>query len=124
MPSVFNEAMQLLRDAQEYFTLFGEDDQTRIEGNLRTLYSCEMSRITLRLSSIMAWIMAQRAIIVGKIPSEQAAYYHLEFQDICRVDNTMLHGVLPSYVCHLLDTSLELYERVVRLDMQVRNSVH
>lgn len=121
MPGVFNETMQLLSDAHEYFYRFGDDDQSRIDPNLRTLYSCEMSRITLRLSSIMAWIMAQRAVFTGKIPLEEAAgRYGLDFQDVCRVDNRMLHGVLPSYVCYLLDRSLELYERVLRLDDQTK----
>jgi regulator of CtrA degradation len=113
--------MQLLSDAHEYFYRFGDDDQSRIDPNLRTLYSCEMSRITLRLSSIMAWIMAQRAVFTGKIPVEEAAdRYGLDFQDVCCVDNRMLHGVLPSYVCYLLDRSLELYERVLRLDGQMK----
>lgn len=118
MPGVFNETMRLLRDAQEYFLLFGDDDQSRIDEPLRMLYSSEMSRITLRLSAIMAWLMAQRAISAGKIPEEQMHNYRLEFQDACRVDNSMLHGVLPSYVCHLLDTTRDLYERVLRLDTQ------
>lgn len=121
MPGVFNETMQLLADAHEYFALFGQDDQNRIDPNLKTLYSCEMSRITLRLSSIMAWIMVQRAVFSGKIMREDAASrYGLDFQEVCRVDNRMLHGVLPSYVCFLLDRSLELYERVLRLDDQVK----
>ncbi len=120
MSSVFNETMQLLAEAHEYFHLFGKDDQEHIEADLRSLYSCEMSRITLRLSSIMAWLMVQRAIFSGKIPSEDAHRYSLDFQDICRVDNRVLHGVLPSYVCFLLDRSLELYERVLRLDGQTR----
>ncbi len=120
MPGVFNETMQLLTDAHEYFYLFGEDDQSRIDENLKTLYSCEMSRITLRLSSIMAWIMVQRAVFSGKIlPEEAATRYGLDFQDVCMVDNRMLHGVLPSYVCYLLDRTLELYERVLRLDRQI-----
>ncbi|NBO19552.1 MAG: DUF1465 family protein [Proteobacteria bacterium] len=119
LPNVFEETMQLLSDAHEYFYLFGEDDQQRIPSDLRTLYSCEMSRITLRLSSIMAWIMVQRAVFTGKIePGLAATNYGLDFQDACLVDNRMLHGVLPSYVCYLLDRSLELYERVMRLDDQ------
>jgi regulator of CtrA degradation len=119
LPNVFEETMQLLNDAHEYFYLFGEDDQQRIANDLRTLYSCEMSRITLRLSSIMAWIMVQRAVFTGKIDATSAASSHgLDFQDACLVDNRMLHGVLPSYVCYLLDRSLELYERVQRLDEQ------
>lgn len=126
MPTVFNETMQLLNDAHEYFFLFGDDDQSRIETHLRTLYTCEMSRITLRLSSIMSWIMVQRAVFTGKIhPEEAASRYGLDFQHICLVDNRMLHGVLPSYVCYLLDRSLELYERVLRLDDQFKEqTVH
>lgn len=122
LPNVFEETMQLLNDAHEYFYLFGEDDQQRISPELRSLYSCEMSRITLRLSSIMAWLMVQRAVFSGKIAQDIAAHRHgLDFQDACMVDNRMLHGILPSYVCYLLDRTLELYERVLRLDDQIKN---
>ena len=125
MPGLFNETMQLLKDAHEYFHLFGDDDQSRISADLKTLYSCEMSRITLRLSSVMAWIMVQRAVFSGKIDGEDAARQHrLDFREICEVDNRVLHGVLPSYVCYLLDRTLELYERVQRLDEQMRRSLH
>jgi regulator of CtrA degradation len=120
MPGVFEETMRLLTEAHEYFHLFGADDQAHIAADLKTLYSCEMSRITLRLSSIMAWLMAQRAAFTGKIPEEEMHRYGLDFQDICLVDNRMLHGVLPSYVCLLLDRTLELYERVLRLDQQMK----
>lgn len=120
MSGIFDETMQLLSEAHEYFQTFGQDDQSRIDANLRMLYSCEMSRITLRLSSIMAWIMVQRSVFSGKIPEEDLPRYGLDFQDICRVDNRVLHGVLPSYVCFLLDRSLELYERVLRLDEQTK----
>ena len=122
MPGVFNETMQLLNEAHEYFYLFGKDDQERIDEHLKTLYSCEMSRITLRLSSVMAWLMVQRAVFSGKIDArEAAARYGLDFKEICRVDNRALHGVLPSYVCLLLDRSLELYERVLRLDDRLKD---
>jgi regulator of CtrA degradation len=126
MPGVFNETMKLLTEAHEYFQLFGQDDQSRIDTHLKTLYSCEMSRITLRLSSIMAWIMIQRAVLSGQIQSLEAAErYSLDFQEICMVDNRVLHGVLPSYVCLLLDRSRELYERVLRLDEQIkRQNIH
>ena len=122
MPGIFNETMELLADAREYFYMFGEEDQEALdEQQLRTMYTSEMSRITLRLSSIMAWIIAQRAVVAGKIPAEDAARRHgLDFQDVCLVDNHMLHGVMPPYVCTLLDRTLELYERVHRLDEQYK----
>jgi len=121
MPGMFNETLQLLSDAHEYFFMFGDDDQKRIDNTIQPLYSCEMSRITLRLSSVMAWIMAQRAVFNGKISREEAVlHYGLDFQDACLVDNRALHGILPSYVCYLLDRTLELYERVLRLDSQMK----
>jgi hypothetical protein len=125
MPSIYNQTMNLLRDAQEYFALFGDEDQQRF-GNedLRNLYNCEMSRITLRLSSVMAWFIARRAVATGQIAAEDQSHFTLEFQDICRVDTGMMHGLMPPYVCHLLDCSHELYERVLRLDGQQAEAVH
>ncbi len=120
MPSVYNDAMTLLCEAQDYFTEFGDDDQSKLDKNIRSLYTCEMSRITLRLSCVMSWLLAQRSVVSGDIESKESAHYGLEFQNICRVDNTMLHDILPSYVCYLLDSTLELYERVLRLDAQIR----
>lgn len=119
MPSVYNDAMTLLCEAQEYFTEFGDDDQRKMDKNIRAIYACEMSRITLRLSCVMSWLLAQRSVVSGQIAVEQSAHYGLEFQNICRVDNTALHGILPSYVCYLLDSTFELYERVLRLNSQI-----
>ncbi len=119
MPSVYNDAMTLLHEAQDYFTEFGDDDQARLDKELRSLYTCEMSRITLRLSCVMSWLLAQRSVVSGDIERDQSAHYGLEFQNICRVNNEMLHGILPSYVCYLLDSTFELYERVLRLDLQI-----
>ena len=122
MPNIFNETMDLLADAREYFHIFGEEDQEAMaEQQLRAMYASEMSRITLRLSSIMAWIIAQRAVVAGKIDAEDAARSHgLDFQEVCLVDGHVLHGVMPPYVCQLLDRTLELYERVNRLDTQYK----
>jgi regulator of CtrA degradation len=119
MPSVYNDAMTLLCEAQEYFTEFGDSDQKKLDVNIRSIYACEMSRITLRLSCVMSWLLAQRSVVSGQIAAEQSAHYGLEFQNICRVDNTALHGILPSYVCYLLDSTFELYERVLRLNSQI-----
>jgi len=125
MPGVFNETMDLLTEARDYFHEYGDADQSQINAYLRTIYTSEMSRITLRLSTIMAWTMAQRAVLAGKLSQEEAAMHHaLSYSDVCRVNSSVLHGVLPSYVCHLLDRSHELYERVARLDEQFRLQVN
>ncbi|MEK6745906.1 MAG: DUF1465 family protein [Pseudomonadota bacterium] len=119
MPSVYNDAMTLLCEAQEYFSEFGAEDQKKLDISTKSIYACEMSRITLRLSCVMSWILAQRGVAAGQIAVEESAHYGLEFQNICRVDNKVLHGVLPPYVCYLLDSTFELYERVLRLNSQL-----
>jgi hypothetical protein len=119
MPSVYNDAMTLLLEAQEYFSEYGDDDQNKLVPHLRSIYNCEMSRITLRLSCIMSWILAKRSVFAGEISHEESVHYGLEFQNVCSVDNKVLHGILPSYVCYLLDSTLELYERVLRIDSQM-----
>ncbi len=125
MPGVFNETMMLLTEARDYFAEYGDQDQMQVDEYTRSIYASEMSRITLRLSTIMAWTMVQRAVLAGKISQEEAAVHHgLAYQDVCRVDSSVLHGVLPDFVCHLLDRSHELYERVARLDERFRQTMN
>jgi len=119
MPSLHNEAVELLHEAQDYFSEFGAEDQEHLEPHIRSIYNYEMSRITLRLSCIMAWLLAQRSTARDNIKTNNhLANNRLDFQDVCMVDSSLLHGVLPSYVCYLLDASYELYERALRLDGQ------
>lgn len=121
MPGVFKEAMTLLTDAREYFTVFGQEDQQRLQDQIRPVYLTEMSRITLRLSSVIAWIMAQRAVVAGQMQAEEACiHYALDFQDVCLIHDPAHKNTLPSYMCYLLDRTLELYQRVQRLDIQAR----
>lgn len=120
MPSIHNEALDLLHEAQDYFTDFAEIDQEYLEPHIRSIYACEMSRITLRLSCIMAWLLAQRSVIDHTSSLVDFDYNRLDFQDICMVDTSMLRGVLPNYICYLLDESFELYERVLRLTQKTK----
>lgn len=112
MPSIHEEAMELLYDAQDYFIEFGDIDQENMSPEVRAVYSCEMSRITLRLSCVMEWLLAKKT----EAATGEDYGDNLGFQDICLVDTSIMQGILPSYVCHLLDASLELYIRVFRLN--------
>jgi regulator of CtrA degradation len=121
LPAIYNETLKLLTDTHEYFYLYGEQDQKRLETEAvaRSFYSYEMSRITLRLSSIMAWVLLRRAVHGGKISEEEAKSKQvLECQDICLHENAEANAALPSYMQSLLTRSLELYKRICRLDNQ------
>ena len=117
LPGMYNDAMQMLLDAHEYFFLFAKHDQTKMQNELRPIYTCEMSRITLRLSSVMAWLMVRRAVSSGRISEEEAAEkYTLGFRETCLINLGNMEPILPAPMCKLMADSLELYQRVLRLD--------
>lgn len=120
LPSIFNETLALLFDAHHYFQSRGAIDQSAIELPTRTDYASEMTRITLRLTSIMAWLMVRRAIYAGRLEDDTAtAQYRLEAVDACRQHRPETLAMLPYYVNHLSERTHQLYERVFRLDTMV-----
>ncbi len=119
MPRIYNETLKLLLQAHDYFHRYGADEQKQLAENMRTLFACEMSRITMRLSCVMAWLMVQKAVLVGRISREDAAKdYRLDCRDICLHRNEEATENLPAFMNHLLAGSYDLYRRVSVLDDQ------
>tara|TARA_B100000989_G_scaffold292595_2_gene268744 strand:- start:418 stop:867 length:450 start_codon:yes stop_codon:yes gene_type:complete len=117
MPAIFDETLQLLLESHEYFEYYGAEEQAIIPEYCQVIFSSEMSRITMRLTSIMAWIMVRKAVYAGKLSEEEARRkYRLDGRSICLLDNVEARAWLPDFVVYLLDESLELYARVARLD--------
>lgn len=125
LPGVFNETLALLFDAHHYFQSRGARDQAEIGARAQPLYTSEMTRITMRLTSVMAWIMVRRAIYAGRIDEDKASNeYRLEAQDICRDHDAGTLTKLPNYMIYLSEKSLSLYERVHRLDQLAYGTKH
>lgn len=117
MPRLYNDTMDILLDAQSYFTGYADDDQRNLNMVHKLVYSSEMTRITLRLSTVMSWIMARRAFHAGQLSlSEVLEQYSLQFEDVCLIEGRHFEHILPSYVMQLHDDSFKLYSRVLALD--------
>lgn len=117
LPGVFNETLALLFDAHQYFQSRGADEQAALAPQERPVYATEMTRVTMRLTSVMAWIMVRRAIHAGRIEEEKAAQeYRLDGEDICLYETNEKLADMPAYLGYLSDRSRTLYERVHRLD--------
>lgn len=117
LPSVFNETLNLLFEAHQYFQSRGAEEQSVIAPMDRPIYAAEMSRITMRLTSVMAWIMVRKAVFSGKIDEEIAGEkYRLDAAEFCLSPKPYTLDNLPYYINYLSDQSRELYARVYRLD--------
>lgn len=117
LPGVFNETLSLLFDAHHYFQSRGAVDQSVIAPDMQLQYSNEMTRVTMRLTSVMAWLMVRRAVYAGRIEEEKAnTSYRLDGAEICLNHHPEILAELPHYLCQLSERSLKIYERIHRLD--------
>lgn len=125
LPGVFNETLALLFDAHHYFQSRGAEEQASLKPAERPVYATEMTRVTMRLTSVMAWIMVRRAIHAGRIEEEKAAAdYRLDGSDVCLEDAEGNLADMPYYLGYLADRSRQLYERVHRLDQLAYKSLN
>ena len=79
----------------------------------------ETMRLTSRLTQVMAWLMAQRAVQEGEIGEEEFVKdkYRLEGQQVClkrAIDD--MEEDLPDGLNDLMNRSYSLYSRINRLD--------
>lgn len=114
---MYDETLTLLTDAHAYFSYAGATDRAQYGQVERLIYTAEMSRITLRLSSVMAWLLAQRAEHAGQITREEAnEHFSLSHVDICLQQMAEMRHTLPSAMCDLLERSYNLFNRALRLE--------
>jgi regulator of CtrA degradation len=119
----YGEAMSLLTEARDYLTHREPIDRSALVAEDRLRACSETMRLTSRLTQIMAWLMAQRAVYQGEIVQERALEGHgpLAGLDVCMSDEATDN--LPVRLVSLLDRSRRLYVRVARLDELARRLV-
>jgi regulator of CtrA degradation len=120
----YDEALGLLVAARDYVALTERANKARLEMSDRLRLCCETMRMTARLTQVMAWLMAQKAIYAGEMSQrelveKQGPLSHIK---IC-MEPGPTDG-LPSPLIGLLERSHNLYLRVARLDDRVRQQVN
>jgi regulator of CtrA degradation len=121
----YDETMALLVEARNYVAYHEAVDQRNLSPQIRLQVSYETLRVTSRLTQVMAWLLAQKAVHAGELTTAQLASeeYALSGGEICSDPSGPENDELPAGLRSLLDRSHKLYMRVVRLDEQVRRSV-
>src|SRR5690348_14894757 len=72
----YGEAMSLLLEARDYLTYAEPVDRAQLAPLDQLRVCCETMRLTARLTEIMAWLLAQRAVHAGEITQEDALGDH------------------------------------------------
>ena len=119
----YDEALGLLTEARNYVAAGDLRDTGQMAANLRMAQCCEAMRLTARLTHVMAWLLAQRAVHAGEITLEEAASepYSLGGHRICLEESDYLPELEDPWLLTLLDRSLRLYVRIARLDTMVQD---
>lgn len=118
----YNETLALLTKSEHFlknYTAFHTSAQDQVQ-DLRI--NCEMTRVTSRLTQIMAWILAQKAAINGEITPEEANSEKFRIKDdpFCLANS--INGREDEYplpVRELLSDSLILFRRILNLSRQL-----
>jgi regulator of CtrA degradation len=113
--SLYTEAMLLADEARAYFDDAGRDERTTLEPFARVGFACESLKVTTRIMHIVAWLLTQRAIESGEIPTREGRRPERRLGHAQETDPLVL-ATLPPSAQRLINSSADLYARVKRLD--------
>ncbi len=123
----YDETLGLLVEVRDYVVEGEQRDRAALAPVVGAKLSCEALRVTARLTQVMAWLLAQKAIHAGELSTEEVIERHDRLADIavCMDEEPADEIVgLPARFRELLERSHRLYIRVARLDEMIRRQLH
>jgi regulator of CtrA degradation len=113
--SLYTEAMLLADEARSYFDEAGRDERATLQPAARVGFACESLKVTTRIMHIVAWLLTQRAIESGEIPSRDGRRPERRLGHAQDSDPAVV-AQLPESAQRLINSSADVYARVKRLD--------
>ncbi len=120
--TMFREGMGLVEETASYLDRDGRRESKRLSRAGSLSYAAESMRLTTRLMQLASWLLLQRAMNEGDISAEQARHERAKVKLGGVSSSTDGPGWddLPGRLKELIDRSLRLQERVIRLDAALR----
>ena len=117
----YDEAYALLIETRDYIAHGEAVERDFVDLGGRARMAVETTRLTARLTQIMAWLLARKAVHAGEITPAVAARppYTLNRDDRLEGEGPLC-DTLPPGLESLMERSERLYVRVARLDELVR----
>ncbi len=124
---LYDESFTLLVEARHYFQ-FSAAARMPEDGNSpqdRLFINYQAMRLTSRMTQMMAWLLAQRAVLAGELSVDEACggSFSLGGERFCTDDHDHHDARVPVALQHLLERSHTLYHRVWRLDQSARKKI-
>ena len=113
--TLYTEAMLLADEARSYFDDGGREDRIAMEPFVRVSFACESLKVTTRIMHIVAWLLTQRAVETGEIPTREGRRPERRLGHAAESDPAVV-AKMPDDAKRLIETSTELYARIKRID--------
>ncbi|HBN22546.1 MAG TPA: hypothetical protein DD412_04850 [Holosporales bacterium] len=123
--NTYSETLTLLTKAEKFLKSYSLQ-RAQEPNEVRDMrINCEMTRVTARLTQIMAWLLAQKAFLAGEIALEEASSekYMIKSDPFClanSINGQEEHYPLP--MRELLVDSLGLYKRIQALSQRMNQT--
>jgi len=112
---LYVDAMLLADEARGYFDETGRLERELLGPMARVSFSCESLKVTTRLMHVIAWLLTQRAVESGELPLRDALDPSRRLGP-APVSEPESIAAMPRHARQLIDSSVDLYRRVERLD--------
>ena len=118
---VFREGMGLVEETANYLDGPGRQHARLLDRHGAVAYATESMRLTTRLMQIASWLLLQRAVGTGEVTGEDARRekHRINLSDIGRGSPLSGSEQLPDELKDLVERSLKLHDRVVKLDAMI-----
>ena len=113
--SFYTEAMLLADEARSYFDEAGRLDRNTLDPLARVGFACESLKVTTRIMHIVAWLLTQRAVESGELTAAGGRRPERRLGHAQDSDSDVI-AKLPESARKLINSSIDLYARIKRLD--------
>ena len=116
--AVFKEGMGLVEETANYLDGPGRQEARGLDRHGSIAYATESMRLTTRLMQLASWLLLQRALHSGELTPEEAVSekHRINLTDIGAGHALQGDELLPEPLRQLIQRSLRLHERIVKLD--------
>lgn len=116
--AVFKEGMALVEETANYLDGPGRQEARGLDRSGSIAYATESMRLTTRLMQLASWLLLQRALHSGELTQEEAVSekHRINLTDIGAGQALQGAETLPEALGNLIQRSLRLHERILKLD--------